>query len=193
MGQVWIFTADHSQFIGKAVNVERMGADRAACAAEAKAQQAAQMRELRLEGRRLKMACKPHKMVKRVLAKAKADHSTVVQMPRPSEPFTTPALDAIGVAMRSGQSIQASPVPPAQQAQIDALAAEMSAPKAPVVTISPKATQFKRAKELEAQIEAGLPVDGKDRAWLTMFQQHPIYLSMTLIAEDFGVDVAMTM
>jgi putative transposase len=190
MGQVWVFSADHSEFVCKATNIERLGVERAACAAEAKAHQSATMKELRKEGRRLKMACKPHKMITRVLAKAKTDASKVVHFPAPAGSFTSPALEAIGAAMRSGLPVEATPVTSAEQARIDALAVELSAPK--VVTMSPRASQFKRAMEIEARIEANQEVDDKDRKWLGVFQNHPTYLALKPVAEEYGIDVAIS-
>jgi putative transposase len=189
MGQVWVFSADHSEFIGKATNIERLGVERAACAAEAKAHQSATMKELRKEGRRLKSACRPHKMVTRVLAKAKTDASKVVYLPRTHESFTNAALEAVGVAMRSGQPVQASPVTAAEQVRLDALAVDLSAPK--VVTMSPKASQFQRAMEIEARIDAGAAVDDKDRKWLAVFQHNPTYLALKPVCIEYGIDTAL--
>jgi len=189
MGQVWVFTADHTEFVCKATNLERMGADRAGCAAEAKAHQSAQMKALRAEGRRLKTACKPHKMVKRVLAKAKEDASKVVALPRTYESFTNAALEAIGAALRADQPIQASPVSATEQVRIDALAADMAAPT--VVTMSPRASQFRRAMEIEGRIAAGLPVDDKERSWLAVFQRHPTYLALKPVCDELGIETAL--
>jgi hypothetical protein len=130
-------------------------------------------------------------MVKRVLVKARADASTVVQLPRPHESFTTPALEAIGIALRSGQPIQASPVTAAQQVQIDAIAADLAAPK--VVTMSPRASQFGRAMVIEARIAAGAEVDDKDRKWLAAFQSHPTYLALKPVCEEHGIETAMNL
>jgi len=192
MGQVWVFKADHSEFICKATNIERLGVGRAAAAAEAKAHQNERMKELRAEGRRLKAACKPHKFVKRMLLKAKTDNSSVIHIgDRQSIPFSNPALDAIGVAMRSGQPIQASPVSEGQQEKIDALAVELSRPKAEVVTLSPKGAQVRRALEIERRLVGGLDVDERDRTWLASFKRSATYQSFQLMAKDFGVEEAL--
>lgn len=190
MGVIWVFSEDHSEFVCKAVNVERGGIDRAAMAAEAHAAQQACQAESRARYRSARRGFRPHVLVERRLAEAKAAATKVVTLPRPTETTSTPALDAIGVAMASGQPLPSKPVSAAEQARQARLEAEMNRP-AEVVQLNTKAAQFARAVDLEQRLQAGEAVSEADQRWLNTFRAGAVYRSRMRIVQEHGLEAAL--
>ncbi|MCA1910258.1 MAG: DDE-type integrase/transposase/recombinase [Magnetospirillum sp.] len=190
MGVIWVFTEDHSEFICKAVNVERQGIDRAAMAGEAHAAQKAHLDDLRAKHRAARRGFKPHVMVERRLVAARNAATKVVTLTRASETTSTPALDAIGKGMAAGKPVAAKPATAAQQARQARLEAEMTAP-AQVVTLNTKAAQFARAVELERRLEAGEVIPEGDMRWLNAFRSGAVYRSRMRIMQEHGLEDAL--
>lgn len=193
MGAIWVFSEDHAEFLCKAVNVEREGIDRAAMAAQAREAQQAHLSELRAKHRAARRGFKPHAMVERRLMEARNAATKVVSLPRPSETTSTPALDAIGVAMTSGRPVASKPVTAAEQARAARVEAELAAPAKPaeVVQLNPKAAQFARAVDLERRLAAGEAVADSDRRWLETFRNGPVYRSRMRIMQEHGLETAL--
>lgn len=191
MGMIWVFTEDHAEFICKAINVEREGIDRAAMAAQARAAQNQHLAELRAKHRAARRGFKPHAMVERRLVEAKAAAAKVVDLPRAAETTTTPALDAIGVAMTSGKAPVAKPASARQEAHQQKIEAEMAASAQPVAASNIKAQQFLRAIEMEKRMEAGETPSAGDLEWLGRFRDGPVYRSRKAIMEKHGLQAAL--
>ncbi len=90
---------------------------------------------------------------------------------------------------------KASPVSPEQQARLEALKAELLPSEAPaaVIPLLTKAEQFRRALDLEARREGGERLTDREAAWLETFQKSATYRSMSMIAQDFGLEKAMSL
>lgn len=187
MGAIWVFAEDHSEFICKAINVEREGIDRAAMAAKAHAAQKEHLAELRAKHRAARRGFRPHVMVERRLVEAKAAGDKVVHLPRPAEAISTPALDAIGAAMQADQRKipVASPVTEAEQAAMERMAAEAAVP-AQVITLDTVENRLRRVLEIEARIERGEAVSEEDRRWAAKQSRLPDIRARRDMMQDFG-------
>ncbi len=195
IGKVYVYRDDPWEFLCIAVNPEREGVSRAEVAAKIKAQHKAVMAEGMKDIRKAQKSINMASVSLEVTARAEERTGALTAFPAPSDTHTTPDLTAAAQAAqaRTRKAPEASPVSAAEQARIDALAAEMAQPKAEVIRLSPKASQFKRAWEIEERLGRGEVVDERDRAWLSQFQNHPTYLALKPIALEHGLASVLTM
>lgn len=190
MGLIWVFTEDHSEFICKAINVEREGINREELAQAGKMLQKDYLADLRAKYRAGRRGFKPHALVDRKIMEAKAQATKVITFARPSTTTSTPALDAIGIAQTAGQAITSKPVSAAEAARTARIAAELSKP-ADIVPLNTKSQQFARAVELERQEAEGVELSDADAKWLKIFRNGPVYRSRMRVAEDHGLEAAL--
>ncbi|MCB1520662.1 MAG: transposase [Hyphomicrobiaceae bacterium] len=94
MGRVYCFQADGARFLAEAICPERLGIERAAAVAAARAEQARVLKEQVEPIRRAAKRIKPRDMIEAVLRQAEKDAGTVLAFPARSDAHTTPALEA---------------------------------------------------------------------------------------------------
>jgi len=100
--------------------------------------------------------------------------------------FGTPHLGAMGMR----KTPEASPISAAEQAVIDSMEAEMTAP-AQVVTLETVESRFTRLLEIERRMEAGEAVADEDRRWVQRQSRLPDIKAKRDMYEDFG-EAALT-
>jgi putative transposase len=193
LGKIYVYRGEPWEFVGIAINPEREGVSRVAVAAEVKARQKDALADGMKEIRKAQRSIDMKSVSLEVNAAGEARNGSLAAFPVKADSHSTPDIAAAVRASNAkrGKPPKESPITPAEQARMDALAAELAAPKATVVTMSPKASQFKRALGIEDRIKLGAPVDDKERTWLADFQQSSTYLSMQIIAKDFGIEHAL--
>lgn len=88
------------------------------------------------------------------------------------------------------RQVEAAPISEAEQARLDALAAEMAAPK-PVITLETVDTRFRKVLNIEQRIAAGEYVTPDDKAWAERQSRQPDIRSKRDMYEEFG-DAVLT-
>lgn len=162
MGRAYVYTADDDAFVCIAESPERLGLDRAAIAARAKADQRDRVKTAKAELRRAKSRLRPlHEVAEEV---ARERMPAAIPFPRPTVPHETPALSAAAEAAGSAPAEAARPV---------------EAPRAPaaIIELKPRAEspheraqreaaeRFRRWQAIGADIEAGREVSESDSRW----------------------------
>ncbi len=183
MGRLVVYDEDKVTFLCVAECAERLGVDPgAAVRASREAQKertAAEVAPLQADIRRIK----PRDMIERVLAGARADHGTVIAMPKRTEVHTSPGLEGAAEAARvlAGEAPVRTREPEARPV------ARIERFEAPKTEIQMKRERWARARELEAALEAGQVVAPEDAAWLVRYVRTPEYQGF-LMAYDGAVE-----
>ncbi|MFZ2869002.1 Mu transposase C-terminal domain-containing protein [Zavarzinia sp.] len=169
MGRIYVYTADDDAFICVAENPERLGISRAAVAAKAKADQRAETGRLR---KQLKSVARRLRPLHEVAAEMARDAlPPVLEFPRSTEAYTTPALQAAAEAAGSERPMPVAPAPegPRAPAQIITLGKSPSALEAEKEA---KAARLARWKGLDARIKGGETLSVDDAHWHAAYGQH---------------------
>lgn len=171
MGVIYLFTPSGSEYLGRAINVEREGIDRKAMALKAKAEQKRRMKDelepLRKDIRKIKA----EDMIN-AQAPVISPAASIIDLPKRSTPHTSPNLQAAGALIDQNErrpakqkapdmSVFDTPVePPPVKKQIQSQADyEMAGFR-----------EFLRLKELQQQGVALLP---QQEHWLNTVQKEP--------------------
>jgi transposase InsO family protein len=192
-GQVSAYTlGDNPEFICVAKDPSRTGIDRAEVAAKAREMQKKAVQEARAE---LKKAAKKQDIdhiADEIRAAAAEKAAKIVELPKPSMEFTTPALEA---ASKAADVLDAPAAPrptvddvaflsarlkKAQEAkqQRDAEAAAEARPET-------NRQKYLRWKSVDTAIAAGADVSDADRSFHRSFRQTDIYRAEKGMEEDF--------
>ena len=178
MGRALLFSADGDEYLGEAVCPELAGIDPAAAVAQARAAQAALLREGTAEIRCAIRQIKPRDMIDAVLRQSAKDAGKLLEFPRATEAHSTPALAAAAEAA-SPAAVLRHPATPA--ASLDELPG--------VTVLRPTETpqmRFARARRLEAEMAAGHGLSPDDGRWLAGYQQGSEYRSWLDMVEELG-------
>lgn len=189
MGRVWCFSPDGATFIAEAICPERLGVDRAAAVAAARAEQNRILREAAEPIRRAARAIKPRDMIDAVLAAGEARAEKIIAFPVPKDAHETPALSAARDVLRKENAMRTTDLPPDIQAAHEKLIAEMAEeawPKKVERLKEPPEQRFKRAMRLEDRLARGETVPADQMRWLEGYQSTSEYRAHRLMLEDFG-------
>ncbi len=182
-GHVYVFD-EGGVFICKAMCPERVGVSRAEVAAAQKANQ----QRVNAEGmRKLKVAKKEARVddvVLEILAAKAEAAGRLTAFPARTETYSTPALD------QAARAVRAKPEAPrdltsAEIRILQDLRAEAVAPAAPAAPTTPK-DRYRKAVHLQAQLDAGRPIDAEDKRWLDGYRTTPEYRSHKDLHDTWG-------
>jgi transposase InsO family protein len=179
LGRVNLFTPDGLNYLGEGLCPELAGVDPVKALAEFKHQQAELLAERTAPIRKELRDIKKNKAgLADAIARREAEAAgKLVSFPRPSESYSTPALDA-------AREATSSPTP--DQVVVDN---KFAAParQTPVVSLpETKQQRFRRALALEADIAAGIKISTEDALWLGGYQAGPEYQGLRVVYDDFG-------
>jgi putative transposase len=195
MGRAWVFDAEGEKFRGVAICPELAGVDPAAAVMEARAAQRRLIEErtapIRAEARKIK----PRDMVEAVARQAAKQAGKLVELPRRSDSYSTPALTAAADGVRGRKAPTAQPLRPADaalMAGIEAdLAAHASVPAAPtnvrkLRTSETPQRRFRRCLDLEAALARGEDIATADAIWLGSYRESSECRTQRGIYAEFG-------
>jgi hypothetical protein len=128
-------------------------------------------------------------IVQTVINYRKAQAENIVDLPKRSEQYTTPALEQAGIAAATRKGSSPDRLSEVSEEQRAELARDMAAEHvAPVVELRDTAQQrYARAYELEHRLERSELVQAPDRRWLEGYKQTSEYGAMKDFFEDFGL------
>lgn len=179
MGRIYLFAPDGLTYLGDGICPELAGVDPIKLQAQVKKAQAELLAErttpMRQELRQIKKD-KPARAAEIARQEAEAA-GKLVMLPRRTETYTTPALEAASEAL-------ASPAP--DQVVVDNSLAVLAGPARIVVLPETKEQRFKRALALEADQQAGIRISIDDERWLLGYQPTAECRSMRAFYQDFG-------
>lgn len=176
MGRVYVFTPDQ-EFICEALNQERLGADPAQAASEAKARQKQYIAEETKEVRRLARKITPEKIAEDVLSKAARDNSKLAQFPQRSEIYASASLDeAARVFDRTTSDMTQE-----QQTAHEVFVANFNA--APEREEKAEERWERRLLNIESQLEMGIQLDPEEVEWFEYVQDTSWYRAREIMKE----------
>lgn len=174
MGRVYVFEADGETYLGEAVAPHLAGVDPAAAIAMARAEQKRiideRMEGAKREARRVKAADFADTIHRQALINA----GTLIEFPKPSSSYETPALTAAGRAATSEIVTYSD----AAQEMLEQLRSEAAAPPANVTKLHAEETshqRWKKARDIEARIARSEDVDAETLMWLGGYREGPEY------------------
>ena len=183
LGRVMVFSPDGESFLEIAVcpalaGVDKMQKDAAVKAAQ-KAFEQAKIEPLRKEMRRIGS----RDVMNAVRNQAQKRAGTLVQMPRPSTPYTTPALDAARAA-GAARVPEVKGYSPAERERVEAAVVAMpKAPPAPRLTPQQK---MRWALDLEDRLGRGESLDPAEIGRLQGYQETPEYRAWMRVIKKQG-------
>lgn len=194
MGRVFVFDEDGETFRGIAVAPDLAGVDRAALIAETRAVQKRFVDEGTAELRKEARSIKPRDVVDAIQRQAAKRAGKLVEFPRPAAVHSTPALEAATLALRGRKAPEPMPLTAEQSVLMREIEADLSggqaadapANVAPLRTVETPQQRFRRALEIAARIDAGVPVATEQLLWLGGYRETPEYRSLKTLHEDFG-------
>jgi hypothetical protein len=175
LGRIFLFTPDGLNFLGEGLCPELAGVDPMKALAEFKRQQAELLAERTAPIRReLRQIKKDKPALADAIARREAEAAgKLVSFPRPSETYSTPALEAAREATSSSMLVDNN--------------FAVDAPQTPIVALpETKQQRFRRALALEADIGAGIKISTEDALWLGGYQAGAEYHGLRMVYEDFG-------
>lgn len=192
LGRVWLFDVDGGAFLGEAICPELAGIDPVAANARRKQAQRELIQQGTAEIRREARKIKPRDLVDTLLREDAERAGKLVAFPRATQVHATPELDAAAAAV-------APPPEPAatfgdlDRAMLDEIERELAGAPAPAAdnvvplrTEETDAQRFRRAREIQGRLAAGLPVTPQEAFWLGHYAQGSEYRSLAQLVEDFG-------
>lgn len=172
---------------------EITGISRAEVSAKAKAYQ----KELKAKAAELKRQSKRElrgKSAAEIILSCREDKaaaSNVVNYPRPSVEYTTPALDASAEAGRvlDGKPAPPAPLPPEVLEKREQLKAELEANKGKVARIEVESDRqmYKRWKGLKERLALGEIISEEDYKFYQGFGRSPLCMAFAAVEADLGV------
>jgi transposase InsO family protein len=192
IGEIYVFTAE-GEFIAKAICPERMGISRQELSSARKAHQKRAISEQKAALKAIARETGTKGIVQEIMIERGINAGKVTAFPQSRTDHSTPALEQAKRASRHGSAPEAKPISAAEQARLDALAAELNgtAATAAIVTLDTPATRFRRALDIERALDKGRAVDAEDRRWLGVYSTQPEYRARKMLAEDFGEEAAL--
>lgn len=174
LGALFIFAPDGT-FIDTAVNHQRTGLSEQQWAQEARRQQADHDKVARADWRRKKAALNPEAAIQSLLRREAEAAGSVIPLPIPSVPATTPTIDSLSDATRGNSTAM---LPDAGHL-----------PALPAVVVDHPATPRARmiaADAVIARADAGEPVDEAELRRARTYAATTEYRAQRLMAEQFG-------
>ena len=186
IGRVLVKDLD-GEFICIAECPERTGISRAEVAAKAKEMQKKQVQEKKRELKAAARKVNTATVVDEIMSHAAEKASKLVQLPRPSEEYTTPALDAAAEAADALETIE-SIKPTKRRNNVEFLENRLKELKDEnrKAEVDEDAVNYIRWKELDALVQAGETLSDKDELWFNSFGSSATCRTMKAMEEDFG-------
>lgn len=194
-GTIWLFHPEDERFLGRAVNSERAGTDRAELVAATRAAQNRLIEEktapIRKQARR---EVTERTVLEGQFALAAMQSGNLVAFPPRSEIHSTPALDA-GVevaAMRRGDAPNARPLTDAEQqimAELEAAPAAAPAPPSNVRRLRQQETPqqlYRKWLALDERLQAGEPVTPEEAAFYGSFATSRAKKTLDPLYQEYG-------
>lgn len=174
LGRIYLFTPDGLNYLGEGVCPELAGVDPVKLALETKRAQAALLAEHTAPIRAaLRQVKKDKPSLAAAIARSEAEAAgKLIALPRKTESYTTPALEAAADA-RSGQARNTEFVTPAPSSSLVVL------PETP-------AQRRARAGALEDLEAAGIALALDDARWLAGYRMGAEYAAFKAMQQDFG-------
>jgi len=193
MGRVWLFSEDGAEFLAEAICPERLGVDRAAAVAAARAEQQRMLREEAEPIRKAARRIKPADMIDAVLS-GDDTAEKVVAFPRPRDGHQTDQLRAAAQSQvpREESAMRNHDLPPAAKQAHEKLKAEIAEQeeleRRRAQRREKPEQRFARALDLERRMGRREPVDAEQARWLKGYQTTSEYRAHRRMLEDFGED-----
>lgn len=188
LGKIYVFDRDGA-FVCIAEAPAYTGIDRREVAAKGREKQKNAVQEKRRE---LKAAAKKQntkQIADEILAHARRQ-ANVAELPKRSEAYTTPALEAAAEAATTQDNHRATTTTEAERDAARQRVVESMKQPAKVMDMPSRmepAQLYRRAVEIEQRLEQGRAVDDGDIKWLNGFKKTSQYRSQKNLAEDFGL------
>lgn len=189
LGRVNLFTPDGVNFLGEGLCPELAGVDPMKAVAEFKRQQAELLAERTAPIRReLRQIKKDKPALAEAIARREAEAAgKLVSFPKPTETYSTPALEAAADALGAPSAPQPDAARDAMQKSIEADLAKGAPTPAKVTTLpETKQQRFRRALALQEDMKAGVPISQQDSDWLLGYAATAEYLGLRAVYDDFG-------
>lgn len=189
MGRVWLFSPDGAEFLGEGVCPEVAGIDPAAAVVEMRRWQKRTLDET-MTPLRAEIKKRSQLDIADIFARQAAERAgKLVEFPKPSESYTTPALEAARAALDRPAPAPATETQRATLAEIEqelAIASPGPAP-APVHQLPETRQQrYRRALDLEARMANNERLPNDETLWLGGYRTTAEYRAMKEMFEEFG-------
>lgn len=194
-GTIWLFHPEDDRLLGRAINSERSGTDRADLVAATRAAQNRLIEEktapIRKQARR---EVTERTVLEGQFALAAAQAGNLVAFPPRSEIHTTPALDA-GIevaAMRRGDMPESKPLSAADARILAEIEAEAAGPVARPSNVRPlrdretPQQRYRRWLGLHERLEAGQPITPDEASFYGGFANSPDKRALDGMYAEFG-------
>lgn len=184
LGRVYVYSLD-GEFICMAVAHELLGISRAEAAAAAHQHQKrflAQQKEAHRESQRA-----VRENIAEVVLEQRIEQSDkLLAFPRPSESYSTAALQQAGLAARAADPIAASPLSDNQQEALEELRSEGPLSMRPVARIDDPRRDYERWMRLDQRAQRGDVLNNADAKFHRHYPTTSEYRNMKSFFEDFG-------
>ncbi|WP_206612777.1 DNA-binding protein [Paenirhodobacter populi] len=183
LGRALVFSLDGETYLGDAICPPLAGLDPVEVAMRVKAAQKAHEKAGVAELRKEMRAIGPRDFMNATLGQARKKAATLTYLERPAAPYTTPAIEAAQEAVEASRP-DVPAYTPEQRAQVSAAVVPMPT-KRPAPQSTPE-QRFRRAIEIEAQIERGEPVNMDDEVFLRGYRPSSEYKGWLRVFEQRG-------
>lgn len=174
MGRVYVFTENH-EFICEATNIDRLGADPARAASEAKARQKQMVTEGTKELRRAARKITPELISEQYLSQAARDAQKITAFPKQSEVYTAPALE------EAARAFDKTPIERKQSAeevaQLEAFVADFNRQHSEPEPQSDEDRWWAKIQRLLLKEELGETLSSDEDEWLRWAKDAPWYVT----------------
>lgn len=174
MGRVYVFTENH-EFICEATNIDRLGADPARAASEAKARQKQMVTEGTKELRRAARKITPELISEQYLSQAARDAQKITAFPKQSEEYTSPALE------EAARAYDKTPLEREQSAdeaaQMEAFVADFNRQHSQPEPQSDEDRWWAKIQRLLLMEATAQPLTAEEETWLRWAETMPWYVT----------------
>ncbi len=168
-GTVHVFGVD-GVFICRAINPDRTGHDRAEIAAKAKAVQSKVIRAAAAEAKKVAREAKTRFIAEEVLGHRERQIANIVEMPKPSQEYTTPALEEAARAVEDVRRRELGPVPIGITEDEERQASEVIALAEKKERAVENMMPIERYEYFQNELIAGRDVCDADLAWMKRYE-----------------------
>ena len=168
-GTIYVFGQDGA-FICRAVNPARSGHDRSEISAKAKAVQKRVINEMAAEAKKVARDAKTKFIYEEILGYREAQIANIREMPKASEPYTTPMLDQAARAVEDVRQRELGPTPIGISEHEERQASA-------VIELAEKKTRalenmmpFEKYEYLVNELAAGCDLEDADLAWMKRYE-----------------------
>lgn len=182
LGRAHVYDLDGETYLGVALCPELAGLDPAEVTMQMKAAQKAHEQEALVEIRKEMRQIGPRDFMEARQTQAEKRAASLTRIDRPGETYTTPALEAAQRAVEDAQPDVPAYTP---EERAKATAAVVQMPARPVQRSTPE-QRFRRALDLEEQIEKGEAIDADDESWLRGYRLGAEYRGWMKVWEQRG-------